>query len=66
VTLDERPPKLRWPRAHKFALSERGRAVEAEYRTDIVASRDSPGRASFDAARQAWAAKHGIQPDDGL
>jgi hypothetical protein len=66
VTLDERPPKLRWPRSHRFALSERGRTAELEYREKIVTARAEPGRASFDAARTAWAASHGLNVDDGL
>jgi hypothetical protein len=66
VTLDETPPKLRWPRSHRFTLSDRGRAAELEYREKIVSSRAEPGRASFDAARSAWAQTHAIAADDGL
>jgi hypothetical protein len=32
----------------------------------MVASRVEPGRASFDAARAAWAHTHGLLADDGL
>jgi hypothetical protein len=66
MTLDERPPKLRWPRSQRFSLSARGQAVEAAYREQIVTSRNEPGRASFDAARLAWAQTHGLSADDGL
>lgn len=66
MTLDETPRRLRWPRSHRFVLSESGRAAELEYRADIVAARSAPGRQSFDAARAAWAAKHGLSVDDGL
>lgn len=66
MTLDEVPRKLSWPRSHRFALSDRGRTAEGEYRADIVASRAEPGRASFDGARTAWATRHGVNADDGL
>jgi hypothetical protein len=66
MTLDERPPRLRWPRSQRFTLSKRGQEVEAAYRQQIVASRAEPGRASFDAARAAWAHTHGLLADDGL
>jgi hypothetical protein len=60
------PRRRRWPRAQQFILSERGNAAEASYRSTIVASRAQEGRASFDAARSAWAYSFGIEPDDGL
>jgi hypothetical protein len=66
MTIDETPRKLRWPRTHRFALSDRGRAAEGEYRADIVAARAEPGRASFESARSAWATRHGVTADDGL
>jgi hypothetical protein len=66
MTLDEPPRKLRWPRSHRFSLSERGRTAEVEYREKIVSSRAEPGRASFDSARSAWATAHGLNADDGL
>jgi hypothetical protein len=66
MTLDERPPKMRWPRAQRFALSDRGIEAEAAYRQQIVASRTESGRASFDTARAAWAQTHALQVDDGL
>jgi hypothetical protein len=47
-------------------LSERGNAAEDSYRSTIVASRAQEGRASFEAARSAWAGSFGVQPDDGL
>jgi hypothetical protein len=66
VTLDSPPPKLRWPRSHRFTLSTKGQAAEAAYRQDIVNSRNVGGRDSFDAARLAWAKTHGLSADDGL
>lgn len=66
MRIDERPPKLRWPRSHRFVLSERGIGAELEYREKIVTARGEPGRASFDAARTAWAASYGLSVDDGL
>ncbi|MBK7859447.1 MAG: hypothetical protein IPJ65_12650 [Archangiaceae bacterium] len=66
MTLDSPPPKMRWPRAQRFSLSEKGLAAEASYRNDIVAARDVGGRASFEAARVAWAQSHGLAVDDGL
>ncbi len=66
MTLSDRPPKMRWPRAQRFSLSTQGSAAETAYREQIVASRQTMGRASFDAARVAWAATHGLQVDDGL
>lgn len=64
--LEDRPPRQRWPRSQRFSLSETGRAAEAAYRATIVAARAQEGRASYDAARTAWATAHGIEPDDGL
>ena len=64
--LSERPQKRRWPRSQKFALSAKGTEAEAEYRELIVASRSTSGRASYDAARTAWASKWSVQPDDGV
>ncbi len=64
---EDRPPRRRWSRSQRFSLSETGRAAEAAYRSQIVASRsEEGGRTSYDAARTAWATAHGIQPDDGL
>ncbi|MFO0598920.1 MAG: hypothetical protein U0228_26670 [Myxococcaceae bacterium] len=64
--LFEKPEKLRWPRSHKFVLSERGRTAEVAYRERIENSRKDSGRASFDAARTEWATAHQLQADDGL
>ena len=47
-------------------LSARGQQAETSYREQIVTSRAEPGRASFDAARAAWAQAHGLAADDGL
>lgn len=66
MTLSDRPQKMRWPRAQRFSLSTQGAAAESAYREQIVASRQTTGRASFDAARTAWALHHGLQADDGL
>jgi hypothetical protein len=64
--LRDAPARLRWPRSQRFRLSEAGDAAEAAYRQTIIASRAQEGRASFDAARTAWAEAFRIQPDDGL
>src|SRR5579864_1538285 len=56
----------RWPRSQKFALSQRGADAETQYRETIQASRGESGRASFDAARLAWAQPLKIEPGDGL
>ena len=66
MTLDQRPPKLRWPRSQRFTLSARGQQAESAYRERIVTSRSEPGRASFDTARAEWAQAHGLSADDGL
>ncbi len=56
----------RWRRAQPFSLSELGIGAEAAYRSTIVAARATEGRASFDAARTAWAQAFRVEPDDGL
>jgi len=66
MTLNDRPPKMRWGRTQRFSLSSRGAAAEAAYREQIVLSRNEAGRASYDAARTAWASAHGLLVDDGL
>jgi len=60
------PRRLRWPRSQRFTLSSSGVEAETTYRSSIVASRTADGRASFDAARVAWAEPLGVQPDDGV
>ena len=55
----------RFGRSTRFSLTPAGRSAEASYRSGIVASRAQPGRASFDAARSAWATSLGLEPDDG-
>jgi hypothetical protein len=67
-SIEERPPRRRWPRSQRFILSEKGIAAEAEYRAAIVTSRDEQirSRDAFDAARAAWAKTYGIESDDGL
>lgn len=47
-------------------LSAKGAEAEESYRMGVVASRAVDGRASFDAARAAWAAPLGIEPEDGV
>lgn len=66
MTLEDRPRPLRWPRSQRFVLSTAGVAAEASYRERITASRSQAGRASFDAARDAWAGAYRLQADDGL
>jgi hypothetical protein len=66
MTLDDRPPKLRWPRSQRFLLSPKGGEAEASYRNMIVASRSTEGRASYDAARASWAGTYAVEADDGL
>jgi hypothetical protein len=66
MTLEDRPRPLRWPRSQRFGLSATGAEAEASYRSLIVASRAQSGRASFDAARAAWAGTYRLQADDGL
>jgi hypothetical protein len=60
------PPTRRWPRAQRFTLSAEGSEAEEKYRSIIVASRQDEGRASYDAARMAWASEYRLQPDDAL
>jgi hypothetical protein len=62
---EETSPRRRWPRTQRFVLSELGAGAEASYRSQVVASRSEGGRASFDAARSAWAAPLGVHPGDG-
>lgn len=66
MSIDQPPERLRWPRTHRFTLSALGRSAESEYRERIVSSRMAAGRASFDAARAAWASAYRIQSDDGV
>lgn len=62
----DKPQRLRWPRSQRFKLSINGIAAEETYRSSVVASRALEGRASYDAARIAWAEPLGIEPDDGV
>jgi hypothetical protein len=64
--LEDPPPRRRWPRSQQFTLTDRGSDAESSYRSVIIASRAQQGRASFDAARSAWAESFHLQPDDGL
>jgi hypothetical protein len=63
--LQDRPPRLRWPRGQKFSLSAAGVTVEADYRETLQALRGG-GRGEFDAARETWATRHALQPEDGV
>lgn len=63
--LSDKPEKLRWPRSHKFTLSDVGRSAALAYREQTQTSRNG-GRASYDAARAEWATSHRLQVDDGL
>lgn len=65
-SLRDPSPKRRWPRSERFTLSAKGDEAETAYRSTIVASRAQEGRASYDAARAAWAASFRVEPDDGL
>ncbi len=62
----DREPGRRWPRSQRFALSSKGAQAEQRYREMIAASRAQSGRASFDAARTAWAEPLRLEPNDGL
>jgi hypothetical protein len=64
--LQDRPPRLRWPRGQKFQLSAAGVSAEAEYRQTIETLRGAGSRTEFDAARESWAGRHLIQPEDGV
>ena len=61
----EAPPS-RWARSQRFRLTPAGRDAGRSYREDIVASRVEAGRKSFDAARDAWAARFSLESTDGL
>ncbi len=56
----------RWPRAQRFRLSAEGVQAEATYVEGIIAARAESGRASFDAARAAWAGLLRLKPEDGV
>jgi hypothetical protein len=55
-----------WSRSDRLCLSAAGRTAESAYRSTIVASRTTGGRASYDAARAEWAEPLTLQPDDGI
>jgi hypothetical protein len=57
------PPRFR--SREPFSLTPAGRIAEASYRSQIVTSRARAGRASYDAARSAWATSLALEPDDG-
>jgi hypothetical protein len=67
-SIEDRPPRRRWPRSQRFVLSEKGITAEAEYRSVIVTSRDEQirSRDAFDVARATWARTYSVQADDGL
>ncbi len=58
--------RSKWGRSQRFRLTAAGREAGASYRRDIVASRVEAGRKSFDAARDAWAARLSLESTDGL
>ena len=58
-------PRARFGARQRFCLAPEGQRAEAAYRSLITAARAVPGRASYDAAREEWAAERGLQPDDG-
>ena len=60
---NERSP---WTRSDELRLTAAGVDAEAAYRSTIVAARESAGRASFDAAREQWAAERSLEPEDGV
>jgi hypothetical protein len=59
------PDAKRWPRGQKFTVSLSGSSAEEAYRAAVLGARSS-GRASLDAALQAWAAPRGLAPPDGV
>lgn len=59
-------PHRAWPRSQQFVLSETGRQAALAYQEQLHTSQAQQGRASFEAARAAWSATHGVQPDDAL
>jgi len=66
MSLQDPPPRRRWPRSQRFTLSAQGLAAEESYQSSIVASRLAEGRASFDSARASWAAALHLESEDGL
>lgn len=62
---DDTSSRRRWSRTERFVLSAEGVGAEESYRSRVVASRSEGGRASFDAARAAWAEPLGVKPGDG-
>jgi hypothetical protein len=64
--MNETAQKQRWPRSQRFQLSPLGREAGHAFKEVLEASRSESGRASFDAARDAWAAKLTLQPTDAL
>jgi hypothetical protein len=63
---EDTPQKQRWPRSQRFQLSATGREASHAFKEVLEASRTEGGRASFDAAREAWAARLTLQPSDAL
>jgi len=59
-------PRPNWSRSQRFRLSAAGRDAGNNYLEVIVAARGAAARKSFDAARAEWAARLGLEPNDGL
>jgi hypothetical protein len=59
--------KVRYGRSQKFRLSAKGLEALRAHQESVASQRTGPGgRAAFDAARSAWSAALGLQPDDSL
>lgn len=59
-------PRTTWSRSQRFRLSTAGREAGNTYLEVIVAARGASARKSFDAARAEWAARLGLELNDGL
>lgn len=59
-------PRTNWSRSQRFRLSPAGREAGHNYLEVIVAARGPSARKSFDAARADWAARLGLELNDGL
>lgn len=63
---DPGAPRTNWSRSQRFRLSAAGREAGNNYLEVIVAARGASARKSFDAARAEWAARLGLELNDGL
>ena len=64
LTRGEAPRRER-SRGERFTLTELGVACVRDYLEAVVASRATAGRASFEEACAAWAARHLLRPIHG-